>query len=98
MKYSYIPQYTKAVLGAFSSLKLDDVSASKTQDEPPTDKHVFFAKYLTSEKVRRSQYRQFPLWFTHESPFSQSVLWGKVNAERPQWFAFGRPFSQTAVQ
>ncbi|XP_071807564.1 THO complex subunit 1-like [Asterias amurensis] len=50
-KWRVFHRYTKAVLGAFSSLKLDDVSASKTQDEPPTDKHVFFAKYLTSEKL-----------------------------------------------
>ncbi|XP_038057097.1 THO complex subunit 1-like [Patiria miniata] len=50
-KWRVFQRNTKAVLGAFSSLKLDDVTASKSQDETPTEKHVFFSKYLTSEKL-----------------------------------------------
>ncbi|XP_022102620.1 THO complex subunit 1-like isoform X2 [Acanthaster planci] len=50
-KWRLFQRNARAVLGAFSSLKLDDITASKTQDETPTGKQVFFAKYLTSEKL-----------------------------------------------
>ena len=38
---------------AFTSLKLDDVAASKKKETTKAmeEKHTFFAKFLTSEKV-----------------------------------------------
>ncbi|XP_070556038.1 THO complex subunit 1-like [Ptychodera flava] len=45
-------QNSDEVLNAFSSLKLDDVSASKKKlEQIKKGEHTYFAKYLTSEKL-----------------------------------------------
>ncbi|XP_072018031.1 THO complex subunit 1-like [Amphiura filiformis] len=52
-KWRNFSRNTRAVLEAFTSLKLDDIAASKKHASTQTreDKHTFFAKFLTSEKL-----------------------------------------------
>lgn len=49
----FILQYSEEVLAVFKSYKLDDTQASrKKMEELKTGgEHVYFAKFLTSEKV-----------------------------------------------
>lgn len=51
-------QYSEEVLAVFKSYKLDDTQASrKKMEELKTGgEHVYFAKFLTSEKVPSSFY------------------------------------------
>lgn len=63
------PQYSDETLAVFKSYKLDDMQASKRKLEElraSGGEHVYFAKFLTSEKVRK-------LFFT-SSTWSISIL------------------------
>eukprot|EP00118_Oscarella_pearsei_P007360 m.35660 g.35660 ORF g.35660 m.35660 type:complete len:108 (+) comp32154_c0_seq2:100-423(+) len=42
---------TERVLEVFDSVKLDHASAEAKEEEEEDSEHVYFAKYLTSEKV-----------------------------------------------
>jgi len=46
-------QYADEVLGCFSSYKLDDMKSARRKLEQlkESSAHMYFAKYLTSEKV-----------------------------------------------
>ncbi len=49
-------QYSDETLAVFKSFKLDDMQASKRKMEElraSGGEHVYFAKFLTSEKVRK---------------------------------------------
>ena len=50
-------QYSDETLAVFKSYKLDDMQASKRKLEElraSGGEHVYFAKFLTSEKVRKA--------------------------------------------
>lgn len=50
------PQYSDETLAVFKSYKLDDMQASKRKLDDlraSGGDHVYFAKFLTSEKVRK---------------------------------------------
>lgn len=52
-------QYSDETLAVFKSYKLDDMQASKRKLEElraSGGEHVYFAKFLTSEKVRKLFY------------------------------------------
>ena len=56
----FILQYSEEVLAVFKSYKLDDTQASrKKMEELKTGgEHVYFAKFLTSEKVWNSFFHE----------------------------------------
>lgn len=57
-------QFSDETLAVFKSYKLDDMQASKRKLEElraSSGEHVYFAKFLTSEKVRRLHFK-FPCY------------------------------------
>ena len=68
------PQYSDETLAVFKSYKLDDMQASKRKLEElraSGGEHVYFAKFLTSEKVGK-------LFFTSSNHFI--LLWDSLKA------------------
>lgn len=56
------PQYSDETLAVFKSYKLDDMQASKRKLEDlraSGGDHVYFAKFLTSEKVKKKNLLDF---------------------------------------